>query len=83
MIFNVNLLATSLKCVMTPFTSDITFTFTVKSTVEIRRTHKRLKATSLSSSLVQWYCAHLLGKRSGFDAWSWQPEMTLGIVAHK
>ena len=34
-------------------------------------------------SLLQWYRAHLQGEQYGFDAQSRQPEMTLGIIAHK
>ena len=33
--------------------------------------------------LEQWYRARLRGERSGFDARSWQPEMTLGNTARK
>ena len=30
-----------------------------------------------------WICAHLTGERSGFNAWTQEPEMTLGIVVRK
>ena len=33
--------------------------------------------------LVQWYRACLGGEKSGFDAQSRQPEITLGILVHK
>ena len=35
------------------------------------------------AGLAQWYHVRLTGERSGFDAWSWQPEMTPGILGHK
>ena len=37
----------------------------------------------LTNYSAQWYCARLTGERSGFDSQCWQPEMGLGIIAHK
>ena len=37
----------------------------------------------LQVGLAQWYHARLRGERSRFGARSWQPEMTLGIIACK
>ena len=33
--------------------------------------------------LAQWYRAHPWGEQSGFDAQSWQPEMTMANIACK